>query len=110
MVMPDSRGSDLLLERWQKGGVLINEDLLQKLKTATSGLVLDDVWVKGQPKPDFLRASFTADDDESCGTGVKDILKLINKLGLGRSGRVIVFPKGIPVDRFKIELEIGGRY
>lgn len=72
--------------------------------------MLDDVWVKGQPKPDFLRASFTAEDDERCGTGVNDILKLINKLGLGRSGRVIIFPKGVLVDRFKIELEIGGRY
>lgn len=105
--MPDVRGSDLLLQRWQKGGVQINEDLVKKLAQATSSLVIDDVWVKGQPRPDFLRASFTAEGDERCGTGVREIVQLINKLGLGRAGRVIVFPKGVPVDRFTIELEIG---
>lgn len=105
--MPETRGSDLLLQRWQKGGILINEELVKKLAAATSGLVIDDVWIKGQPKPDFLRASFTAEGNDRCGNGVRDILGLINKLGLGRAGRVIVFPKGIPVDRFTIELEIG---
>lgn len=105
--MPEIRGSDLLLERWQKGGIIISDDILKKLTAATSELVVDDIWVKGQPKPDFLRASFTAEGDDRCGNGVSAILKLINKLGLGRAGRVIVFPKGIPVDRFKIEVEIG---
>ncbi len=105
--MTEIRGSELLREKWQKGGFLISEDLIKKLVAATSGFVLDDVWIKGQPKPDFLRASFTAEGDDRCGTGVNSVLKLINKLGLGRGGRVIVFPKGVPVDVYTVEVELG---
>ncbi len=106
--MSDIRGSDLLRTKWEKGGFLVNEELLKKLIAATADLVIDDILVKGQPKPDFLHASFTIDGDERCGTTVRKILQQINKLGLGRAGRVIVFPKGVPVDKYTIELQLGG--
>jgi hypothetical protein len=106
--MSDIRGSDLLRTKWEKGGFLVNEELLKKLIAATADLVIDDILVKGQPKPDFLHASFTIDGDERCGTTVRKILQQINKLGLGRAGRVIVFPKSVPVDKYTIELQLGG--
>ncbi len=105
--MSEVRGSDLLREKWQKGGIVINDDLMKRLTAATADFSFVDLWTKGQPKVDSLSALYSVEGEERCGTGVRNIMQLFGKLGVGRAGRVIVFPKGIPVDVYNVQIEIG---
>ncbi len=105
--MSEARGSEILRARWEKGGFQLSEDLIKKLVAVTGNLVLDHVFIKGQPRPDFLHASLSVDGEERCGTAVQGLLQSLGRLGVGPAGRVVVFPKGVPVDRYTIELQIG---
>lgn len=101
------RGSDVLRERWERGGLVLDDRLIKGLSSAVSEFTLQNILIKGQPRPDILHASMDVDGIERCGTGVISILKVIQGLGIGRAGGVRVFPKGIPADKFTIEVEIG---
>jgi hypothetical protein len=101
------RGSESLREQWARGGFELPADLIERVIQLTGEFEVDSVLVKGQPRPDLLRAAFTVEGDERCGNGVRELLKLIGDLRLGRGGRIVVFPKGIPVDKFTVELELG---
>jgi hypothetical protein len=101
------RGSDELRKRWGRGGFTLDDDVMEGLMDAMSDFVIDDILIKGQPRPDVLSASFDVDGVEPCGNGIMSILKVIEKLGIGRAGGIRVFPKGIPADKFTIQLEIG---
>lgn len=102
------RGSDVLRERWERGGFTLEDHVMEGLMRAMSDFVIDDILIKGQPRPDVLHASMDVDGVEQCGNGIMSILKVIEKLGIGRAGGIRVFPKGIPADKFTIQLEIGG--
>lgn len=103
-----TRGSDKLREIWERGGFEISEELLEQLRRATGDFEISDVYIKGQPRPDVLRASFDVDGDERCGNGVLSILRVLAGLGIGPHGKVVVFPKGVPADKFVVSLEFGG--
>lgn len=45
--MSEIRGSDLLRTKWEKGGFLVNEELLKKLITATADLVIIELQLGG---------------------------------------------------------------
>jgi hypothetical protein len=101
------RGSDELLKAWKHGGA-IDEDFVEELVRATANLELVDVLVKGQPKPDFLRASAASEDPEQCGNTVINLLGLLKKGGIGGSPVITVVPRGIPnVERFIVQVSIG---
>lgn len=102
-----TRGSDKLRDSWERGGFELSEELLEALGRATEGFEISDVYIKGQPRPDVLRAAFDVDGDERCGNGVLTILQALGRLGIGSHGKVIVFPKGIPADKFVVNLELG---
>ena len=102
------RGSHRLLEQWDRGGFVVERGLVERLSEISGDFELEDVFIKGQPHPDWVRATFTVDGDERCGTGVRDILKMIDGLGTGPGARLVVFPKGIPADRYTLQVELGG--
>lgn len=88
--------------------MLIQDDLIDRLIKPSGDLVIDQIFIKGQPRPDRLRAPFNVSGDDRCGNGVKGLIGALKQLGLGRAGWVVVFPKGIPVDQLRIELVIDG--
>lgn len=102
------RGSDVLRERWKRGGFVLDDRVMEGLAKALSEFSIDDILIKGQPRPDVLHATMDVDGVEQCGNGIMSILKAIEKLGIGRAGGIRVFPKGIPADKFTIQIEIGG--
>lgn len=102
------RGSERLLEAWKRGGFDLSEELVERLTKATEEFEISDAYLKGTPTPNVLRASFDVEGEERCGNGVRSILQALTGLGIGSNGRIIVFPKGIPADRFVVSLELGG--
>jgi hypothetical protein len=102
-----TRGSDKLREIWEQGGFEISEELLEQLRRATESFEVSEVYLKGTPRPDVLRATFDVDGDERCGNGVLSILQVLAGLGTGSYGKVVVFPKGTPVDKFVVSVELG---
>ena len=102
-----TRGSDRLQQHWPKEGFVISDKLRASLESATEELALSDVYIKGIPRPEVLRASFEVEGDERCGNGVLSLLKALQGLGVGPNGKVVVFPKGIPANLFVVSLELG---
>jgi hypothetical protein len=103
------RGSEELRKHWERGGFVVEDELVSRLVDVTGDFEVDNILVKGQPRPDWMRASFTVKGDEICGNGVRDILQIIAGLGSGPGGRITVFPKGIPADLYTIQVELGGQ-
>jgi hypothetical protein len=103
------RGSDVLRDVYRKGGFTLRDDIVDEIADLTSDLILDHILVRGQPRPDVLHATFTADDPDRCGTVVGGILGLLGRHGTaGLPAVVKVFPKGIPVpDHFQVQLDLG---
>ena len=101
------RGSERLLETWKRGGFDLDEVLVERLAKATEDFEISDVYLKGTPTPNVLRASFDVEGDERCGNGVRSLLQALAGLGIGSLGRVIVFPKGVPAEQFVVHLELG---
>ncbi|HET7486325.1 MAG TPA: hypothetical protein VFJ85_00250 [Acidimicrobiales bacterium] len=105
--MPE-RGSDALLRAW-KNGVGIDEEVFHSVVEATKELDIQDILIKGQPRPDLLRASAATDDPERCGTVVTGLLAAL-KRGGGTVGSPVIriFPRGIPwPEQFIIDITIG---
>jgi len=100
------KGSELLLEAWKRGPGL-DEAVVKGIVQATRELDIHDVLIKGQPKPDFLRATATADGEERCGNVVRDLLSVLKKTG-GGYPTIRVFPKGIPwPEQYIVDIQIG---
>ena len=106
--MAAGRGSAKLLERWKV--VEIDDDLMEKIAASVEDLEIVGILTKGTPAVDFLRLDLvlSEDDPDRCGNTIINIFKALHGYGHIPS-HVRVFPKGIPVvDRFIVQLELGG--
>jgi hypothetical protein len=100
------RGSEALAKAWKLQGALDLKAITGVVEELDKHLI-DDILVKGQPKPDWIRATAFSDDPERCGTTVAAILRRLQGIP-GHEPRIVVFPKGIPFpDQFGIEVQIG---
>ncbi len=100
-----ARGSESLARAWKTQGAL-DQKLVAGVVEELDKHIFNDILVKGQPKPDWARMTAVAEDPERCGTSVAAILKQLQ--GLGGTGHIVVFPKGIPFpDQFQIEVHVG---
>lgn len=101
-----ARGSDSLAKAWQSRGALDQKTIAGVIEELDKHL-FDDIWLRGQPKPDWVRVTATVDDAERCGTTIAAILKRLQGIN-GHQPRIVVFPKGIPFpDQFEIDVQIG---
>ncbi len=89
-----TRGSDVLLEAYRSGGVTINEEVVANLASKLGNRDLYNILVKGQPVPDFVRATFVGGEASATGSMIGEILDVIGKTGT--PGTIRVFPRGIP--------------
>jgi hypothetical protein len=107
----ERRGSDLLKEKYSSGGFALDDGMVDELAGVLNEFDLRDVFIKGTPKPDFLRLTVDADDIERCGTVVKGLAGILVKRGTtGIPAVVKVFPKGIPwPEAFSVQMDIGTR-
>ena len=105
----ERRGSDLLREKYAAGGFALDDAVIDELAGVLEEFDLRDVYIKGTPRPDFLRVTVDADDIERCGTVVRGLAGLLVKRGTsGFPGVVKVFPKGIPwPEALSIQMDIG---
>jgi hypothetical protein len=105
----ERRGSDLLREKYSSGGFVLDDAMVDELAGVLDEFDLRDVFIKGIPRPDFLRLTVDADDIDRCGTVVKGLAAVLVKRGTtGIPAVVKVFPKGIPwPDAFSIQIDIG---
>jgi len=88
------RGSDALLDAHKSGGFTVDRDLVEALAATVGNRELNDILVKGQPAPDFLRATFVGGTAGDTGAFITEILGII---GMARgAGTIRVFPRGIP--------------
>ena len=104
-----ARGSDVLLERWKRG-VGIDDEVVNGIVEATKDLDIDlrDILIKGQPRPDFLRASAVTGDPDRVGAVVGGVLGALQRTGGGGFPVIRVFPRGIPrPDQFVVDITIG---
>lgn len=100
------RGSEVLAKAWKLEGAL-DHKIISGVVEELDKHLLDDILVKGQPKPDWFRATAFADDPERCGNTIASILKQLQGVH-GHQPHIVVFPKGIPFpDQFGIEIQIG---
>ena len=100
------RGSELLLDAWKRGPGL-DEAVMKGIVQVTKELDIHDILIKGQPKPDFLRAAVTAEGTERCGTLVAELLNVLKK-NPGSFPNIRVFPKGIPwPEQYVIDISVG---
>ncbi|RVX42724.1 hypothetical protein EDD27_5373 [Nonomuraea polychroma] len=108
MAMERNRGSDALLEMYKQGGYKLDDDSVSQLVELLADLDVHDVLVKGQPAPDYLRATIQVEDPDRCGAVTGGLMGLIRRYGTAKlPGTIKVFPKGIPFpDRFVIDLVI----
>jgi hypothetical protein len=99
------RGSEALAKAWKTQGVLDQKSVAVVVEELDKHL-FNNILIKGQPKPEFVHLSATADDPERCGTTIAAILKHLQ--GVGGPAHIWVFPKGIPFpDRFDINVTMG---
>jgi hypothetical protein len=105
----ERRGSDLLREKYKSGGFTLDDGIIDELAGVLDEFVLRDVFIKGTPRPDFLRITVDAEDVDRCGTVVKGLAGLLGKRGTtGIPAVVKVFPKGIPwPEAFNVQVDIG---
>jgi hypothetical protein len=107
----ERRGSDLLREKYTSGGFTLDDGMIDELAGVLDESELRDVFIKGTPRPDFLRFTVDSDDIDRCGTVVKGLAGLLARHGTTGIPAVIkVFPKGIPwPEAFSIQMDIGNR-
>lgn len=106
----DIRGSEALLAAYKKGAPKIDERLVADLAAVLEKVPAHDVWLNGQPKPDFLKASFVLDDLAANASLLTDVLAILDKRG-GIAGGLRVFPRGIPwPGEFVVDVQIGARH
>lgn len=105
----ERRGSDLLREKYSSGGFTLTDEMVDELASVLEEFDPRDVFIKGQPRPDFLRLTLDADDVDRCGTVVSGLAGLLAKHGAtGVPAVVKVFPRGIPwPEGFSIQMDIG---
>ncbi|MDQ1742487.1 MAG: hypothetical protein QOE23_826 [Pseudonocardiales bacterium] len=105
------RGSEILKEQYSSGGFTLDDSMIDELAKVLDAFELRDVFIKGTPKPDYLRLTVDVDDNDRCGTIVKGVAGILGKRGsTGIPGVVRVFPKGIPwPEAFTVQLDIGTR-
>ena len=100
------RGSEMLLSAWKRGAGL-DEAVVKGIVSVTKELDIHDILIKGQPKPDFLRATATAEGAERCGTVVANLLTVLQKTP-GSFPNIRVFPKGIPwPEQYIVDISVG---
>lgn len=107
----ERRGSDLLREKYSSGGFVLDDGVLEELAGVLDEFELRDVFIKGTPKPDFLRVTVDADDIDRCGTLVQGFAGVLGNRGATGIPAVIkVFPKGIPwPEAFSVQFDVGMR-
>jgi hypothetical protein len=105
----ERRGSEVLREKYKSGGFTLDAAMINELADVLDEFDLRDVFIKGTPRPDFLRMTIDADDSERCGTVVKGLADLLGRRGTTGIPAVLkVFPKGIPwPDAFSVQMDIG---
>ncbi|MEU8754734.1 hypothetical protein [Streptomyces chartreusis] len=105
-----SRGSDELLEAYRKSGFRIDEQLVESIAEKINGFDLNDILVKGQPRPDFLRAIISAGDSARTGMLTADLLDAFSGHAPGLPATIRIFPKGIPwPGEFMVDITIAER-
>lgn len=90
-----ARGSERLLEAYRAGGFKLDEGLVNDVAERLREIDLHDILIKGQPIPDFMRASFKVDDPKQGGMVIGELLDVFG----GREGlpaTIRLFPRGIP--------------
>lgn len=107
----ERRGSEVLREKYKSGGFALDDGMIDELAGVLDEFDLRDVFIKGTPRPDFLRLTVDADDIDRCGTVVKGLAGLLGRRGAtGIPAVVKVFPKGIPwPEAFSVQMDIGTR-
>lgn len=105
----ERRGSDLLREKYRAGGFALDDDMIDDIARVLDEFDPRDIFIKGTPRPDFLRVTVDADDVDRCGTVVKGLAGLLGRRGsTGIPAVVRIFPKGIPwPEAFSVQLDIG---
>ena len=105
------RGSDVLKERYASGGFTLDDDVIAELVDVVDNFELRDVFIKGIPRPDFLRLTVYTEDIDRCGTVVRGLTGILGKRAVaGVPGAVKIFPRGIPwPDAFSVQFDIGAR-
>jgi hypothetical protein len=96
------RGSlELLKKRWERSA-LEEKDLINFVSAIDLSDVIDDIYIKGTPRPDVIHGSFTIKRDR--------FDELSNRLLDLEDLRVYkwdVFPLGTPaIDRVRVNLEV----
>lgn len=98
------RGSDELIKAFKAGGRPIDDSLIERLAGRVREIDVLDVWVKGTPKPDLLRAAFLPGDAKAAVQLAGEILEDLN----GVPAKVSILTRGIPwPEQFKVEVEMG---
>jgi hypothetical protein len=97
-----TRGSiELFQKRWQRAG-LEEKDLVDFVSAIDLSDVIDDIYIKGTPRPDVIFGSFSVKRDEFD----KLSKRLLDFKNL-RVSKLEVFPYGIPViDRVRVNVEV----
>jgi hypothetical protein len=107
----ERRGSEVLKEQYSSGGFTLDDGMIEELASVLDEFELRHVFIKGLPKPDYLRIIVDADDIDRCGTIIKGLGGFLGKRGAtGIPAVVKVFPKGIPwPEAFSVQLDLGTR-
>jgi hypothetical protein len=105
------RGSEVLRQQYAAGGFTLDDSMIEELAGVLDEFEPHHVFIKGIPKPDYLRVTVDADDIDRCGTIVKGVAGILGTRGTtGIPAVVKVFPKGIPwPEAFTVQLDIGVR-
>lgn len=105
-----ARGSERLLEAYKAGGFKLDESLVNDFADRLREIDIHDILIKGQPVPDFMRATFKVNDPKHGGMVIGELLDVIG----GRDGlpaTIRVFPRGIPwPGEFNVDLSVNQQF
>lgn len=101
------RGSDALLQAYKAGSTRLDDKFVGRLAERFADLPIHDILIKGQPHPDFLRATFVLGSAERQRGVIDELLGLLAEHAPGLGG-LRVFPRGIPwPEEFLVDLTVG---
>ncbi|MCE0535844.1 hypothetical protein LWF15_10000 [Kineosporia rhizophila] len=104
-----SRGSDeLLKEALRSGPRPIDDRMIEYLARKIRTIDVNDILVKGTPRPDWLKAVLLPGDAQAAGALAGELLQDLHREDKAVPVKISVLTRGIPwPEQFKVELEIG---